>query len=109
MTLDELLNSLHRLELRLRSAEVQNFFRGQPQTVRDRFVSSLQEVSFLSGKLTNAQLRAIADKLDELSDDLKAGINDLQGKVGTLNNAVVILDTLGTVVGLVARVAALVA
>jgi hypothetical protein len=109
MTLDELLTNLRNVETKLRSAEIQNFFAGQPEAVRTRFVSSRQEVSFLLGKLTNAQLGAIADKLDELSDELKAGINELQGKIDELNNVVAILNTLGTVLGLAARIAALVA
>ena len=109
MTIDELLTGLRDLEVKLRSARVQNFISQQSEDVRTRFVSFVQEVSFLVGKLTNAQLAAIADKLDELSDDLRAGIDDLQGKLDAVNNVVAILNTLGTVVGLAARIAALAA
>jgi hypothetical protein len=109
MTLVELLTSLRNIETKLRSAEVQAFFGNQTQTIRDRFISFRQEVSFLVGKLTNAQLAAIAAKLNELSDDLNTGISDLQGKIDALNNAVAILNTLGTLLGLAARIAALAA
>jgi len=80
MTLDELLNELRAIERTLRSAEVQNSFQTQPEDVRNRFVSYRQEISFLVGKLTNAQLSEIADKLEELSDDLNAGITSLREK-----------------------------
>ena len=109
MTLEELLTSLQGLETGLRSAEVQGFFEKQPENIRKRFVSFRQEVSFLVGKLTNAQLSRIAQKLEELSDDLSAGIGELQGKIDALNNAVVILNDLAALLGLVARIAAIAA
>lgn len=109
MTLDELLTNLRELETSLRAAEVQSFFERQPDNIRKRFVSFRQEVSFLVGKLTNAQLSRIGQKLDELSDDLNAGINELQDKIAALNNAVAILNAISTVLGLAARIAALAA
>ncbi len=106
MTNDELLNALRDLEVRLRSADVQAFFMKQPDNIKKRFVSFRQEISVLVGKLTNAQLAHIAAKLDELSDDFKSGIDQLKGKIDALNNAVAIMNLLGGVLGLAARVAA---
>lgn len=109
MTHDELLEALRKLEISLRSAKTQDFFMGQSQDIRNRFVSFRQEITVLVGRLTNAQLARIADKLAELSDDLNTGINDLQGKISVLNDAVAFLNTLGTVVGLAARIVLLAA
>lgn len=109
MTRDELLFHLRDLDLNLRSARVQFFFQNQPPPIRDRFVSFRQEVTVLEGKLTNAQLASIAGKLDELSGDLTAGINNLQGALMALTNTIAILNTLATVVGLAARIAVLAA
>jgi len=107
MTRDELLDELRELELNLRSPEVQDFFLTQPVDVRNKFVSYREEISFLVGKLTNAELEEIADKLDELSDDINAGITSLREKIQALNDAIEIINALGTVLGHVARIAAI--
>jgi hypothetical protein len=109
MTRGELVAALRELDIRLHSAEVQQFFLGQPQRVRDRFVSHRQEVTFFEGKLTNAVLESIATKLEELSKDLDAGVADLRRKLAALERSVAIINTLARVLGLVARVAALAA
>ena len=108
MTLENFLQALRRLDLRLGEYEVERFFKENP-TYQQRFISFRHEVAFLVGKLTNAQLNHIANKLDELSGDLNAGISDLRGKIDTLNDAVAILNALAAVLGLAARIAVLLA
>lgn len=107
MSLDELLRDVRDLELLLRSAEVQNFFKNQPEEIRNHFVSFRHEVTFLVGKLTNAQLKRIENKLDELSADLNQGINDLRSQIKALDDEVAIMDTLSRALGLAARIAVL--
>jgi exonuclease VII small subunit len=106
MTKKELLRQLRDLELRLRSAEVQSFFRTKSQATRDRFVSMLNEISQHIAQLETAQLQHIANKLDDLSDELEAGIDNLETKLDKLENTVSILNTISTVLGLVGRVIA---
>lgn len=108
MTLDELLDYLREVDSRLYSPEVQNFFQNQPKKIRNRFISFRQEVVFLVGKLTNAQLSKIAQKLDELSGDLNASMRDLQEAISSLNSAVTIISLLDSALGLAARIAVLV-
>ena len=109
MTKNELLTELRAFETKLRSAEMQSFFASKKQETRDRFVSLRGEVSVAINKLSNAQLQEIANKLDELSGDLEAGIANLKDKIEKLNNATIVLNKLSTVLGLVARIVALVA
>jgi|SRR5215813_4705853 len=104
MTKTELLKDLRATEIRQRSSEVQGFFQSQSQATRDRFVSLRNELSQQIARLSNAQLQDIADKLDELSEDLQAGIGDLQSQLDRLNNAISILNTFSTVLGLIGRV-----
>lgn len=108
MSLDELLSCLRNLQTQLFSAAVQIFFEKQDEDTKKRFVSFRKEVSLLVGKLTNAQLGHIADELDLLSVDLKAGIQNLNQSLGQLQSALSILNFLGSVLGLVSRVAILV-
>lgn len=108
MTLNELLSFLREIEKNLRSSEVQDFFEKQHEDIRKRFSSFRQEVSFLVGKLTNAQIESIAKKLDELSDDLNKGIDELERGLGELKDAVAILNTFTTILGLAARISVLV-
>ncbi len=108
MSLQELLNSLRELQTLLFSPSVQAFFESQPAEERKKFVAFRQEISLLVGKLTNAQLSQIADQLDLLSTDLQAGLKKMKNDLAQLSNAVSILNTLSSVLGLVARIAVLV-
>lgn len=108
MTKGELLVELRIVETKLRSAEVQTFYRNQPQGTRDRFVWLRNEISLAINRLSNTEIAEIAAKLNELSDDLEVGTTDLKKKIEDMDDAVAILNTTATVFGLVARVLALV-
>jgi hypothetical protein len=108
MSLQELLSLLRNLQTQLFSASVQEFFKSQDENTRKRFVAFREEISLLVGKLTNAQLGQIAKELDLLAVDLKSGIHDLNDSLDKLQNALSILNFLGGVLGLAARVAVLV-
>jgi len=106
MSREELLSNLRSIELRLRSAEVQAFFKTQSQEDRDQLVTFRNEISQQISQLANAQFQHIANQLNELSDDLNAGIENLQGELDSLENTVSILNTISNVLGLVGRVIA---
>ena len=105
MSLEDLLKELRALEVTLRSAEVQNFFKGRPESERKEFVGKRRQVSAVVEKLTNIQLAAIADKLDQLADDLQSGISDLKTELKKLESTIAILNKIGSVLGTVAKVA----
>jgi biopolymer transport protein ExbB/TolQ len=107
MTKDEVLAKLRALENRLRSAEVQNFMAGQPQNVKDNFVEFRIQLSQIVAQLGNAQLEDIAARLNELSPDLQAGIGSLENALSRLDDAIAIINTISSLVGLVGRVIAL--
>jgi ABC-type transporter Mla subunit MlaD len=104
MTPEEVLNTFRDLEKHLHSAKLQVFFQKQSEEIRDRFVSLRQEVTVFVGELTIEQLTNIADKLDELSDDLNAGITNLQGEIDSLNDADETLKALDVVLRLTTQI-----
>jgi hypothetical protein len=108
MTQEELLRQLRAIERRVRSAEVDTFFQGKSQASRDRFVSLRNELSHQIARLSNAQLQNIAGKLDELSEDLEAGVENLGEKLRRLERTIAILNTFSAVLGLVGRLLAFV-
>jgi gas vesicle protein len=106
MTQEELLRQLRAIERRVRSTEVNTFFQGKSQASRDRFASLRNELSQQIAKLANAQLKNIAEKLDDLSKDLEAGVENLDDKLRRLEKTVAILNTFTAVLGLVGRLLA---
>src|SRR5689334_405132 len=106
MSLEELLNHLRSVEVQLRSAEVQNFFQTQSQDDRDTLVQLRHEISQQISQLSNAQFQHVANKLNELSDDLNAGIDNVQADLNSLDNTISILNSVSNVLGLVGRVIA---
>ena len=108
MTPDELLTTLRSLELELRSSEVRELFAKEDPAARERLVALRQEVTLLVGRLTNADLSSIASKLEELDGDLTAGVQRLRARLTALKSGEAILDSLGAVLGLAARIALLV-
>ena len=109
MTRDELINVIGDIEDKLRSGNVQDFFRDRPQPERDRFVRLRQDVTLLAEDLRIARLGDVADRLDQLSGEFNEGIASLGKKIGALNDAVAIIDVLAKVLNLAVRIAALTA
>ena len=109
MTRDELINILGEIEGKIRSGNVQDFFMNRPQPERDAFVKLRQDVTLLADDLRNARLGNIAERLDQLSAEFNEGIDDLNGKIRALNDAVAIMDILAKVINLAVRIAALAA
>jgi hypothetical protein len=111
MTKDEfatLVDSLTQLRHWLYSNSAQQTVSSEPQAVRDQFVSLRREVNFLTTQLQNAELESISDKLDQLGPELTAGINSINASIASVAKITSILNTVSDVVGLLARVVALV-
>jgi len=107
MTLDELLTALREVDSRLADPEVVARFKKLSKKTRDQYVRDRGELGDLITELENAQLEMIAAKLKELSPQLEAGIKDLKSNLQALNDAIAVLDAIGTVLGLAARIIAL--
>ena len=103
----ELLETLRGLELRLRSAPVQAFFAGCDAPTRARFVECREQISAQLGRLTTAEFAEISAELESLERDLRTGAARLAKQTTALKSAEAILETLGTVLGLTARIASL--
>ena len=107
MTLNELLDALRELDTKLYSVEVDDFFVNATKDKADAirtveglseneaklkaekeilkpYISYRQEVAVLVGRLTNAVLVRIEEKLSQLSEELSDGIQDLQQKLDRL-------------------------
>jgi hypothetical protein len=108
MTPDELLNDLRPLEERLRSSDVTEFIKLQDAGARQQFVADRETLSVAIGRLENAQLAEIAERLAGLDGALKSGILDLHQSLESVEKTVAIIGAVGTVAGLAARVAGLV-
>jgi hypothetical protein len=109
MNKDELLVELRRVELKLHSVEVQqHFMADQDPEVRKRFVEERIELSRMVGVLTHEKLASIQQQLTQLDAQLRDGIKDMDGALESVQNTVAFLNALGKILGLVARVLAIV-
>lgn len=106
MTQADLLKELRSLELRLRSAEVQEFFKTKTQPTKDRFVKMRNELSQQIAQLENAELEAISGQLDDLADEIEEGIESVGKRIDELATTISVLNGISTVLGLVGRVIA---
>src|SRR5262245_65049709 len=106
MTQAELLKELRALEQRLRSNDVQEFFKTKTQPTKDRFVKMRNELSQQISQLGNAELEDISEKLDDLSDEIEEGISSIGDRLDELATTVSVLNGISTVLGLVGRVIA---
>ena len=107
MTRNELIFRLRSLEIQLLSPQMDAFIEKQDATVRERFVRLSVDLRVVILKLTTAQLASIADRLEDLSEELEAGIARLRAEIDSLNKAIKVIETLSEVVGFAARVVGL--
>jgi len=101
MDRDELLNELRDIETQLRASDVIQFVKQQAVSLRAQFAADLATLSASIGVIENAQLADIASRLD--------GIKDLQESLDALDRTIDVFTSIGTVVGLAAKVAGLAA
>jgi hypothetical protein len=109
MDRDELLNELRDIETQLRASDVIQFVKQQAVSLRAQFAADLATLSASIGVIENARLADIASRLDALSGALKDGIKDLQESLDALDRTIAVFTSIGTVVGLAAKVAGLAA
>jgi hypothetical protein len=101
---DDVLQMLRGLETALGTLELENQMVQQGGDTLKKFVKLRQEVTILKGRLENAQLASIAGRLDDVAVELKAGIEKMQNDLTTIDNAIAIVNSVSSVLGLVARV-----
>ena len=105
-TREEVLQTLRRLETTLADPALENRVLQQDEETRRKFVAARQNVTILKGKLENAQLAEIAERLDRLGPELSAGIDQLEAALSRVESAVAVVNTISSVLGIVARIAA---
>jgi hypothetical protein len=107
MDKDELLDRVRKLEFNLYTSEFRDWLKTQSDADKKKIGTLRTEVvNYRSGLETN-QLRALADKLDELSPELNQGLVDLQETIKAMKDFAAFLKVLGDVLGLVSRIVAL--
>jgi len=105
---DEILGKLRELRKQLTDPETQEQVNKQDELLRRKFAGLLLDVNALIGQMENKQLAAIADDLDRLAPDFKAGIANLRELITKMDGTISVLNGIDTALGLVARVAALI-
>ena len=109
MTNDGFLDQIRELEVDLFSREFRQWVRKQPEDMQARIRSLRTEISIYRSQLETAQLKVLANKLDELSPELTQGVTILQKEMDEMNDFIAVLDVLGRVIGLISRIVTLVA
>lgn len=107
MTRNELLFRLRALELRLLSPNVDEFVRTQDEPTQARFFSLMLDLRIIITRLTTVGLAEIAAKLDDLSDELQAGIDSLQNEIDQQQKTIDLINAFSSVVGYAARIVSL--
>jgi hypothetical protein len=107
MNKDELLDGVRKLEISLYADEFRDWVKTQSDADKETIGTLRTKViSYRSGLETN-QLKALADKLDELSPELNQGLAGLRETIKAMNDFAVFLKVLDDVVGLVSRIVGL--
>lgn len=108
LTLDDCVDRLRDLENDLYSREFRKWLTEQTPALKKAMVANRQECVQLRIKLENVQLELIANKLDRLGPDLAKGLKELGQVLEDLSNFKKALTLISQVLGLAARVIALV-
>ncbi len=108
MTNKEFLDCIKKLESLLFSIKFSEWLKTQTKENRNIMVQFRTEVSDYLDRSENNQLRAIADKLEKLSPELDAGITKLEDEIKKMNDFIVAVNTTERIIGLIARIAAMV-
>jgi len=101
----EFLEQLRAVELRLRSTEMQSFMRTQDQVSKDSFVQLRQDLAERISELANAELDSISRALVSQDGDITGGIAAAQDALAKLGNVSKVLDGIGAVLKIAAKIA----
>ena len=105
MNSSEFLEQLRAVELRLRSTGMQSFMRTQDQVSKDSFVQLRQDLAERISELANAELDSISRALVSQDGDITGGIAAAQDALAKLGNVSKVLDGIGAVLKIAAKIA----
>ncbi len=97
MTPDELLSQLRSIDDELHSSRVVAFYRREPAESRERFVGLRAYVARALADATHARLDVLAAALETHDEPLRAALTEVTAALTALNDALRILEVLGTV------------
>lgn len=104
MNESEFLDLVRELELELFSREFNRWVRTLSDEDKKKIRVLRTEVSIYRSQLETNQLKVLADKLEELTPDLAAGMKDLQKELDEMNDFIKTVEFLGRVLGVVSRI-----
>ncbi len=107
MDTHDCIKELRKINRMLRTKKLKKFLLDEDPDIFEKVIDYRSELVLLIGKIENAGLAKIADKFDEIAEDFKKATTDLDKFTKSLNDGIAIANTVATIVGLAARVAAL--
>lgn len=96
--------ALQKLKAKIDLVDTNNLVK-QKASVQEKFSYCEKQYFILSGKLENAELKKIADKIVGLETEFKNGIKNLENTIQRVNDGIAFLGVLDNVVSIVARIA----
>ncbi|MDW7557792.1 MULTISPECIES: hypothetical protein [Azospirillum] len=92
---------------RLYSGRTQEFMEVQSSQARQRFVKMRRDLSLLVDAMAQKAFDKLAESLEENDEDLSAAISNLKREREKLEDAVKIIDTIASLLSIIARIIAL--
>lgn len=109
MTHQDLLDSIHALELDLKSLGFRKWLRSQSEDDRKQMIYLSAEVARYRNSLERDRIRIINNQLQHLADDLTKAFENIETLTEELQDFAATLESVKAVVGLIARVVAVAA
>jgi hypothetical protein len=86
---------------------VQEYFESQSKSTKSRFMKQRREYALMVDAFVQKGFAALANSLEANDEELSAGINNLKREREKLEDAAKLIDTIATIISVVARVVAL--
>lgn len=102
--MNDLIEYLGDLDARLFSTEFMDFLLSLPDEPRKELNAMRKRIAVLYAGLTNQRLSIIADRFDELKDDLLTARKDLDESIGELEDAAKLAKNVARVADLAAKI-----
>ncbi|HEV8581990.1 MAG TPA: hypothetical protein VGX68_23210 [Thermoanaerobaculia bacterium] len=103
-SLDQLLDSLRTIEVELFGIQVVGQVQQLSDAEKQAFVAARLHLTSVINQLNTAQLRDIADKLEQHSGELRDGIQSLQKSLDTLTGASEWAAALNGIIGVIGQI-----